>query len=147
MTFSEGIDAFKAQALVEASTSINSFVKDYFSKIVELSPDSSKGTYSIGTIKDNWYSSIGIPSMSFGNTHDDVGASSLMRLYSTLEAQPFLSKDNTVYFSNSTPWAYRAEYLGWASNDPTNDTGWVWRNGILPYAMVRGATTYIGKYL
>ena len=142
MTFLEGIESFHKTALLEASASINKVVRTYFNKIVEFSPDSGKGEYSVGTIKDNWYVSLGTPSQEFGNTYDDVGASSLFRLYAKLEANPFHAKDNTLYFSNSTPWAYRAEYLGWpAGKDPDSD--WIWTNNIKPYAMVRNATAYL----
>jgi hypothetical protein len=142
MSLESDIKAFQEKSLKQASTKVSKVASDYFKKVVEFSPDSNKGTYSVGTIKDNWYSSVASPDTSFGGTHDDVGASSLMRIYSTLESQPFLNRDNKVFLSNSTKWAYRAEYIGWPNGlDP--ETNWTWVNGIQPYAMVRNATNYI----
>ena len=119
------------QAMSDSTAKV---AEDLFKTNVYLSPTpSGKGGYSVGTIKNNWYSSVGAPDSSFSGSVDASGVNSLSRIDSTISSKPFFGKDNIVYLTNSTKWAVRADSIGWPSGDPTNDTGWIWSGRIGPY--------------
>lgn len=134
MSFLSDIKAFQEKALKAASTNTNKIAGDLYRSNVTLSPTpSGKGGYSIGTIKNNWYASKDTPNFSYSGSVDASGSSSLSSITSLLATSPFLNRDSTIYLTNSTPWSYRADKIGWPSDDPTNDTGWDWSGRITPY--------------
>lgn len=130
------------------SDNTNKIFADLFRTNVYLSPTpSGKGGYSVGTIKNNWYSSVGSPNTSFSGSIDASGTDSLTRIDSTISEKPFFGKDSTVFLTNSTKWAYRADVVGWPRNDPTNDTGWEWSGQIRPYFFTSTSMqTILNKY-
>lgn len=148
MGFADDIKKFRDRAIKAASDNTNKVVEDLYRTNVYMSPEPpSKGGYSIGTIKNNWYSSIATPDMSYSGLSDINGVSSISRIVSTLSQNPFLGKDNVLYLTNSTPWAYRADKVGWPKNDPKNNTGWDWSGRVLPYLFTSTAMqTIINKY-
>lgn len=134
MGFADDIRRFREKALKDASDATNKVVRDLFTTVVDYSPTpSGKGGYSVGTIKDNWYSSVMNPDTSYSGSVSATGSSSLSRINSTLSQNPFKGRDNIVYLTNSTKWAFRADKLGWNKNDPDNDTGWDWSGRIKAY--------------
>ena len=134
MGFADDVKRFRDKALKNASDNTNKIASELFKTTVDYSPTpSGKGGYSLGTIKDNWYSSVSTPDTSFSGSVSVTGDSSLSRIDYTLSQNPFLGKDNVVFLTNSTKWAYRADKIGWPSGDTTNDTGWDWTGKIGPY--------------
>ena len=148
MGFADDIRKFKEKALKAASDNTSKIAADFFRTNVMLSPTpNGKGGYSVGTIKNNWYASVGSPDMSYSGSVDANGSSSLSSINATISSQPFLGRDNTVYLSNSTPWAQRADKVGWKKNDSTNDTGWEWTGKIGAYLFTSTSLqTILNKY-
>lgn len=148
MGFADDIKKFRDKALKAASDNTNKVVEDLYRTNVYMSPEPpSKGGYSIGTLKNNWYAAIGDADMSYSGLADVNGVNSIARIVSTLSQKPFYGKDNVVYITNSTPWAVRADRIGWPKNDPTNNTGWSWTGRIGPYLFTSTAMqTIINKY-
>ena len=141
MGFAEDIKAFQAKALAQANTSISKKVESLFNNVVELSPNSPvrKGPFSTGVVKGNWYVAVNSVNYTVGSSPDPSGASSYSRIKSTLATMPWLGKDATVAFTNSTPYIRFVEFIGWPKNYP-NPSGWKWSGrSMTPYAMVSTA--------
>ena len=129
MGFADDVRKFQAKALKDMNDSVAKVVTTMFKDIVALTPSpSNPGVYARGLLVNQWYPAIKVFDRTTGNAIDDVGAGSYMRIYTVLATQPFYGKDNTITLTNSTPWAYRAEKLGWPK--PT------WSGNVGPYAMV-----------
>lgn len=147
MSLSDDIKAFRDKALLAASKNTNNIVEELFTQAVIRSPSpTNPGRFAKGLLVNQWYSSIGSTySLSVTSATNAYGIDSLSRIKATIAENPFLGKDNEVTLANNTQEAYHAEVLGWPAGGGAN--GWVWSGRQGPYAMVRGAITYIqGKY-
>lgn len=134
MSFADDIRAFAEKAIKATSDNTNKIVEDLFVLNVSLSPTpSGKGGFSLGTIKNNWYASKDSPNTAYSGSVDASGSSSIASINALIASNVFLGHDSVVYLTNSTPWSYRADKIGWGSGDPTNDTGWSWSGRITPY--------------
>lgn len=145
MSFASDVLKFKEKALLHANKSVCNTFESLASEVIDRSPNAPDhiGRYAKGTLKDNWYTSIGSPSSEVSSSANLSGISSLSRFKAILAQAPFLGKDNTLYFTNNTNYAARVEYLGWPQGEGSN--GWVWA-GAQPYHMVTmSVANLIGK--
>lgn len=146
MSLSQGISKFATKATIQASSSINKIVEDYFVKHVTLSPSKNstpEAYYSQGILIDSWFPAIGkSPSTAVGVTANMSGADSINRIRVMLAQNPFWGNDNTVTLSNNLSYAYRADKIGWPRGlDATS--GWNWTGNVGPYMMTSLAKAYI----
>lgn len=135
MGFAEDIKAFQEKALLSANKSVNHIVESLFTEVVDRSPDGSKGNYSIGHLKANWFpSSGGGYSGETTSIADESGEASLSRIREYVAESLFYSRDNVLSLTNNVSYAYRAETLGWPAGQGNGDYG-KWK-GAAPYHMV-----------
>lgn len=134
MGFADSIKAFEQKALEAANTSVCKAFESLGVNLVDLTGNGNIniGGYSNGDIANNWHVSIGgIPEMVVPNAPDLSGYSSLSRIKSLAAAKPFYKQDNKVFLTNVMNYSYRADKLGWPTEDSTN--GWVWTGKIKAY--------------
>lgn len=146
MSLSQGISKFATKATIQASSSTNKIVREYFVKHVDYSPSKNstpEAYYSQGTLINNWFPSVGkSPSKSVDSTQDHSGSASIGRIDAMLAQNPFWGNDNKVTLSNNVSYAYRANYLGWPRGLDA-DSGWNWSGNVGPYMMTSLAKAYI----
>lgn len=130
MGFAEDIQRNIDKALINMSDNLNEITGKLFYGIRQDTP------ILTGVLTNSWYTAVGSHDTTIGSAPDTNGSASTSRIASTLASNPFLGKDNTVTMTNSVDYAYRAEYIGWRKNDPTNTTKWNWTGNVTNYAMV-----------
>jgi hypothetical protein len=142
MGFASDVDKWCKKVPLEVNNAVCNKYEPLLNEVVVLSPNPpGKGGYSKGITKGGWYPSVDSINYSVNSVKDETGATSFSRIKAILASKPFLNKDATLYFSNSTPWINYVENIGWPKNYPGNDTGWDWSGKIGPYAMVQTAIT------
>jgi hypothetical protein len=73
-------------------------------------------TYTPGTLKANWNTSVGTLDSSFSSAKkDNSGSSSIARAKNTVEGW---NTNKPLYFSNNTPYAYMIEYESHSTQAP-----------------------------
>lgn len=112
--------------------------------VLEIATDLFKNTVTYspvlkGVLVNNWYTAEGAGSVNLtfvDANRSKVGTDSLARVAALVASRQFAGQDGEVSFTNSTPYAYRAEYIGWPEDDPESKN---WTGKVGPYAMVRKA--------
>ncbi len=124
------INVMKMKAQI--NTSVLEVATDLFKHTITYSPVLK------GVLINNWYTATnGATNMSFVEaSRSKTGSDSLARVAALVASREFAGKDGQISLSNSTPYAYRAEYVGWPADDPESKN---WSGKIGPYAMVRKA--------
>ena len=64
-----------------------------------------------GRLRGNWQASLNSPIKSATNTIDSGGSGTISEMTGVVNQSVV---DDTIYISNSVPYAYRVEYLGWS---------------------------------
>lgn len=141
MGFASDIRAFADKAQKAMSDNTNKIVEDLFTLAVKFSPSpSNPGPYAKGLLANQWYPSVGAYSPAKSTTVSPTGSDSLSRIVELKASNPFLGKDNVVFFTNNTDESYYADLLGWEAGKGAN--GWFWK-GAAPYYMRNQAITYV----
>lgn len=131
--FADSIRINTGKMKAEINRSVVEVAADLFKNTVKESPVLK------GVLVNNWYTAegAGVTDFSFVDANRSLtGTDSLARVAALVASRQFAGKDGEISFSNSTPYAYRAEYIGWPEDDP-DSKGWTGKVG--PYAMVRKA--------
>lgn len=127
MGFADSIKAFNAKVKKEVSDQVLSIATELFTEVVEGTPVDK------GVLINNWYAGTGTAyngSYNPNGTSSD-GMASLTQIASLKHYIGFLGRDGAVNVTNSTPYGFRAEYVGW----PTPQ----WTGRVGPYAMIANA--------
>lgn len=118
MSFAKSVAENVRLVQEELDKNVTNFVAETFKDVVKLSPSEWKNSpYATGWLVNQWYPSTGVPSSSLTQSKDIYGMNSLDRINTFAESKPFLRKDNTVFLTNSVPYAYQAEAIGWKYAD------------------------------
>jgi len=115
---------------VEISTTL-------FTVLVSKTPIAD-GRYGLpGTLVNNWFVGYGVGAYnkSFIPSPNPSANNSYSQIATIRNSKEFLSKDGEISLTNSTPYAYRAEILGWPAP--------LWSGRYGPYAMVRNTLTTV----
>lgn len=134
MSFAKSVKTSADKIRKQVNTAMLLRVQDAGRTLIRKTP------VSTGLLINNWNVGFGVnvPKF-FTQSTSTTGSASLTRIASITSSSEFLGKDGIVNFVNITPYAYRAEVLGWPQ--PT------WSGRVGPYAMVRNTITYMkGKY-
>ena len=128
MGFADSIKNFNKKVKVEVSEQIIAIATDLFTEIVNETPVDE------GVLINNWYAGTGVGNYNssyneFSTSQD--GMYSRMQIASLKRYTGFVGRDGAVSLSNSTPYAYRAEYIGWPQPQ--------WSGRVGKYAMVAQA--------
>jgi len=128
MAFGASIKAFGDKTKREVNDKIVEIAMELFTEIVKETPVDK------GVLINNWYTGTGSQYNNSYNENmtDRSGMASYGQIATLRSYKGFLGTDSTVSMSNSTPYAFRAEYAGWPQAD-----GWSGRVG--PYAMIAKA--------
>lgn len=118
MSFAKSVAENVKLVQEELNKNVSNFVAETFRDVVKLSPSEWKNSpYTTGWLVNQWYPSVGTPSASLTQSKDVYGMNSLDRINTFVESKPFFKKDSTVYLTNSVPYAYQAEAIGWKYAD------------------------------
>lgn len=71
-------------------------------------------SYEPGTLVNNWFSSVGTPTLGGMRAQDPSAGGSL----SQVAAISLKAAGNVVFFQNPTPYAFRIEFEGWSTQAP-----------------------------
>ncbi len=146
MGFADSIKAFQEKALLAANTSVCKVVDELFVTTVVNTPTSPEAKWSKGLSINSWYSGVNSFDTTIGTSLDYSGTGSLSRIKATLSQKPFYGEDGFVTLTNSVPYIWRVEQLGWL--EVPNETGWNWTKTMGGYHMVSNSVAYIkGKYM
>ncbi len=95
-----------------------------------------------GELINNWYVGQGVGAYNKSYSYaiaDITGSGSYSRIAAISDSKEFSGKDGEISLTNSTPYAMRAEYIGWPAPN--------WSGAQGPYAMVRNSLTKVSaKY-
>ncbi len=141
MGFADSIKNSTKKIKEEVNTSINRIADDLFTEVVKRTPVADGSWGAAGTLINNWYVGFGAGNYntSFSDTPNRMGISSYSQILKLVSSREFVSKDGEISYTNSTPYAYRAEIIGWPQPE--------WSGRVGPYAMVRNSLTVIApKY-
>ena len=128
--FADSVLSNASKMLAKVDVQCNAIARDLFLSIVDKTPSpANPGEYATGHLVNQWYPEVDDFSEELSGDTDENGAASRSRIYALNKLFTFLGKDGTLTLTNNLPYAYRAEALGW----PTQD-GWSGRQG--PYRMV-----------
>lgn len=146
MGFAEDIRKFEQKALAQANKSVCNAFEYVATQEVILSPDAPTANYSVGLLKNSFYTHVGGGyNMTVGTVANSSGADSLSRIKAAVATQPFLGRDNTITLTNSVDHAYRADVLGWPSGEGAN--GWIWSGKVKAYGFTSQAiNNFKGAY-
>jgi hypothetical protein len=148
MDFLAKIKAFEEKANLAANTSVCKAFEYLGVNLVELTGNGSIniGGFSNGDIANNWHVSVGGLTMVMPNGPDMTGAASLSRIKGLAKELSFYKKDNTVFLTNVMNYSYRADKLGWPTEQSTN--GWNWSGNVVAYGFVdKSLLNLKGKYM
>ena len=121
-----------------------------FMAVIESTPHNTK--WSRGNLINDWhaaansysyamFSPVSASGDSATNANSDSsGAGSKARVATFKPLKTFFAKDGLLSLTNSQPYAYRAEYLGWGVGESST---WEWTGKVAPYAMVRNSLTTV----
>lgn len=135
MGFADSIKKTSEKIQKEVNITINNRIIDGGNFLVNKTP------VKTGLLRNNWYVGIGKNNYTkqFSNNTSVVGLDSLYRINTIGNEIEFYKKDGEISITNTTPYAYRAEIIGWPLPE--------WSGTVGPYAMVRNTITYMrGKY-
>lgn len=121
MDFTESINNNIKNTLQEINDTINREAVLTFRDVVKETPNPSMPNaafYSKGLLINQWYPQFGGISTKLGTSKDDYGFASLDRINTILTAKEFLGKDGSVSLSNSVPYAFQADQIGWYFTAP-----------------------------
>jgi hypothetical protein len=149
MGFAEDIRKWEKKALEQINTSMCKAFEEVAIPAVVNSPSSSSAPhiaeYSKNHLIEQWYPQIGGFSGALTAATNAYGAGSITRIKELVKLKPFYGRDNFVTLTNNTPYAYRAEVLGWPAGEGAN--GWQWSGRVGPYGMItRAVITWKAKY-
>lgn len=127
MGFADSIRTSGTKIKQQVNDKVTAIAVELFNEVVKETPVDK------GVLKNNYYVGYGrVYSPAYNaNSASNVGMASLTQIASLKTSMTFLGKDGAVNMTNNTPYAYRAEYLGW----PTPK----WTGMVGPYAMVAKA--------
>lgn len=108
---------------------------EMFTMVVTKTPVGMSSTR--GQLINNWYvgQGIGAFNLSYSQSFNTSGANSYSQIATLRDSKEFIGKDGAVSFTNSVPYALRAEYIGWPLPR--------WSGRVQPYGMVRNSLTAI----
>lgn len=132
LNFSASIDRNIQRIQKEVNDKCYKITIDLFLRIVALtpSPTQRRAEHATGLLVNQWYPAIGnVWSIERSDEISDSGEGSKSRIRGMRGGGEFYAKDGRATLTNSVPYAYRAEKLGWPKAD-----GWSGKVG--PYAMV-----------
>lgn len=121
------------RALMEVNLKAYKIAWELFTNIIEFTPSPARpGPYAKGLLVNNWFPQEGTASAARNTALSNNGADSRARVNQMLNSggREFYEKDGKITLTNNTPYAYRAEYLGWPESDNP-----MWKNRG-PYRMV-----------
>ena len=112
---------------------------ELFNTVVSLTPTGKNISFggkaaNPGELINNWYTGYGVGVSDKTYRHfaaNVLGSDSYQRISEVAKSVVFVGKDSEVSLTNSTPYAFRAEYAGWPAPQ--------WSGKSRPYAMVRNA--------
>ena len=133
MGFVDAVRATASKMQEQVNTKINAAATELFYPIVTYTPRSLGDIEPAGKLANNWYvgQGIGKYNKSYSKTPDVTAAHSVSEVNKISKLREFVGKDGEVSFTNSTPYAIRAELIGWPRP--------IWSGSVGPYAMVRKA--------
>ena len=137
MTFASDIKAWEQKALLAANNSVSKAFESLTREVVMRSPTPpGMAGWSVGHLKDNWHASIGSMSTENTDSRNSSGAASIASIRAIVAQRPFLGKDNVLFFTNNTRYAYRVEFLGWPKGKGGGQLSFGKWQGAQPYHMV-----------
>lgn len=119
----------------------NKIANELFTEVVKRTPVADGTWGPAGTLKNNWRTGFGIGkyNTAFSKTPNTAGMNSYSEISKIRDSREFVGKDGEISFTNTTPYAYRAEVIGWPRPR--------WSGRVGPYAMVRNSLTMVApKY-
>lgn len=128
--FSDSVNKNINKILTHIDEKCYSITWQLFTSIVNNTPSpSNPGQWAEGLMSNQWYPQVGNNfSMEFTSATSPNGSASLSRITSLKNTKTFYGKDGVMTMTNNSPWAYRAEYLGWTAPQ--------WSGKVGPYRMV-----------
>jgi hypothetical protein len=133
MGFADSVRASASKMQEQVNNKINTAATELFYTIVRYTPRSLGDIEPAGKLANNWYlgKGVGRYNKSYSKTPDVMATNSVAEVVKVKSLREFVGKDGEVSFTNSTPYAIRAELIGWPRP--------VWTGTVGPYAMVRKA--------
>lgn len=111
--FSLNITEWAKQTTADIETVVRKTAIDMFGRIIMRSP------VDTGRFRNNWYVSIGGPSSRTTENVDPSGSNAMARV---AEAAARYKLGDTIYMTNSLPYAWRLE-TGWSKQAPAGMVG------------------------
>jgi hypothetical protein len=152
--FSKSIETFSKNTLKRVDNECRYLALHLFSRIIDYTPQQVNGAkYSKGWLVNNWRFGVAEWKTDMDTTFRSTiknpkSADSVeTRLVNMLRKQGIFYKDNFVTMLNESPYAYRAEKLGWPEEiNPTSNWHY-WTGTVEAYHMVaRGFLDIPSKY-
>lgn len=113
--FGAQIRAIKNRTGIKLDTVVRKFCLDMFSDIMVASP------VDTGAFRGNWQISLGTPNLSINDLSmaksDAAALAKVSTEISGAVTNNVVAEGNTIYFTNSMPYAYRLEH-GWSKQAP-----------------------------
>lgn len=139
MGFADSVKATSEKMQSQVNDRAILIATDLFTTVVQKTPVGLSKTR--GQLINNWYVGQGVGQFnrSYSSSFNTSGINSYSQIGTLKSSKEFIGKDGEVSFTNSVPYAFRAEYAGWPLPQ--------WTGRVKPYAMVRNSLTAItAKY-
>jgi hypothetical protein len=127
----------------QVNTKVYKIAWELFTSVIDFTPSpTNPGPYAKGLLVNAWFPAEKGASPARSSNISPNGSDSRSRVNAmAANGTEFLEKDGKITLTNNTPYAYRAEYLGWPESDNP-----MWKNRG-PYRMVaRSLQKIAAKY-
>lgn len=119
-SFADSIKANIKALQQEVNDTITNEAVKTFRSVVSYSPskDFNGSEWATGWVINQWYPSVGSPSSELNENRDQAGFNSGDRISQLAGSNNFIKKDNSLWLTNSVPYVYQVEALGWPQTEP-----------------------------